>query len=265
MISFDAPPDFFLPLHAAGRHAAEAGDADRAGTQAGVLDRVISSYTPTIRALEHARQRSASHRGGSPAALIVAMPETPAADRLPGATREAADVARLVRGSLVLAGPEATSDTVRSAIAEYQVAHFACHGLSDPLDPGSSRLLLYDHAAKPLTVAALSTLRLRNAGLAFLSACSTARSSERLADEVVHITAAFQLAGYSRVIGTLWLIRDSVAAAMCGEVYSLLTSGGTGPVRLDESADAVHTATRRLRERFPRSPSAWAAFVHFGA
>ncbi|NED00616.1 CHAT domain-containing protein, partial [Streptomyces sp. SID6648] len=65
-----------LPLHAAGHHTDPADDARRRT----VLDRVVSSYTPTVRALRHARRTSggrvlppdASVRG-----LIVAMPTTP--------------------------------------------------------------------------------------------------------------------------------------------------------------------------------------------
>jgi tetratricopeptide (TPR) repeat protein len=248
----------FMPLHAAGCHPGENG-----GT--GTLDRVVSSYTPTIRALEQARQRGGRRGGGSPAALIVAMPTTPGAQPLPGAAAEAKHVAALIGDCLVLAGPAATSDTVLAAITRYQIVHFACHGVSDSLDPGSSMLLFHDHASRPLTVAAVSRLRPRNAALAFLSACSTTRASQRLADEAVHITAAFQLAGYSRVIGTLWPVRDPAATRMCKEVYGRLTAGGTSPARLDESAAAVHAATRRLRDLFPGSPSTWATFIHAGA
>jgi CHAT domain-containing protein len=194
----------FLPLHAAGRHMKQVSETGHEGARITVLDQVISSYTPTIRSLEHARRRSPGRRNGSPTALIVAMPETHFAPPLPGVTAEAEYVARLFRDSLVLAGSEATSQAVQAALAKYEIAHFACHGVSDSVDPGSSKLLLYDYASQPLTVAAISVLRLQNAAMAFLSACSTAISNEKLADEAVHITAAFQLAGYSKVIGTLW-------------------------------------------------------------
>ena len=47
----------FLPVHAAGHHRTRADAAP-----ATVIDRVISSYTPTIRALTHARRARPGHR-----------------------------------------------------------------------------------------------------------------------------------------------------------------------------------------------------------
>jgi hypothetical protein len=86
-----------LPLHAAGYHnPARQGDA--------VIDRVISSYTPTIHALRHARQQAATaSTKPSPdmlRSLIVAMPTTPDLPQpapLPFALREADVLASQVR------------------------------------------------------------------------------------------------------------------------------------------------------------------------
>ncbi|MFF0728442.1 CHAT domain-containing protein [Streptomyces sp. NPDC004134] len=72
-----------LPLHAAGHHGDESGDPGRRT----VLDRVVSSYTPTVRALRHARERTRRDgpaSGGTGAPLVVAMPTTPG---LPGGGR----------------------------------------------------------------------------------------------------------------------------------------------------------------------------------
>jgi hypothetical protein len=80
--------------------------------------------------------------------------------------------------------------------------HFACHGLWDWANPAASRLLLTDHDSAPLTVTALMRLHLADADLAYLSACSTTLTSQALADEAVHLTAAVHLAGYRQVIGT---------------------------------------------------------------
>ncbi|WP_170323081.1 CHAT domain-containing protein [Acrocarpospora macrocephala] len=244
----------FLPLHAAGHH-------DRVPLT--VLDRVVSSYTPTIRALRYARH-SASGESADASTLIVCMSSTPEAPDLPGARTEALRLARLLPGSLVLDGPEATYDAVTAALSEHAIVHLACHGVSDWDTPAASRLLLHDHRTLPLTVSAISLLRLNRARLAYLSACSTTASNQRLADEAVHITAAFQLAGYPHVIGTLWPINDRIAAQVAADVYDRLTDHGTTTPDTGQSALALHLATRRLRDTASASPGLWAAHIHSG-
>jgi CHAT domain-containing protein len=138
-----------LPWHAAGHHEDAAAGVPAPRT---VMDRVVSSYTTTIRTLAYARQTPAA-AGASPA-LVVSMPVTPGAMDLPSVPAEAARVTALLRtaGATVLSGPLATHDSVLGALPGHHVAHFACHGVSDLADPGASRLLLHDHATHPLTV-----------------------------------------------------------------------------------------------------------------
>lgn len=62
---------------------------------------------------------------------------------------------------------------VLALLPSCQIAHFACHGRSDPADPSRSLLLLHDHESDPLTVASLVPVKLDQAQLAYLSACRT--------------------------------------------------------------------------------------------
>jgi hypothetical protein len=249
----------FLPIHAAGHHH-DAGPDPRT-----VLDRVVSSYTATIRALAYSRQRSPRAGPAPNTSLIVAMPDTPGAGPLPGVRKEIEQLARLLPDARLLHGPDATYDSVIKALPGHRIAHFACHGLSDPTTPAASRLLLHDHQDKPLTVEAISRIHLAGAGLAYLSACSTSVTSPELADEAVNITSAFQLAGYRNVIGTLWPADDQAAVRIATEIYSDLTSDGTRAADTNATATALHRATRTLREDFPEFPSRWAAYIHTGA
>ncbi|GAA0842975.1 CHAT domain-containing protein [Streptosporangium amethystogenes subsp. fukuiense] len=263
----------FLPLHAAGHHGAappDTGEDDLHDTPPTVMDRVVSSYTTTLRALRYARQ---AHRdspgpdaGRGKGALIVAMPETPGAlvSALPGARSEAQRLTELLPGSLLLTGPAADHDGVLAALPRHRIVHLACHGLSDANNPAAGRLLLYDHETRPLTVTALARLHLARADLAYLSACGTTETSQRLADQAVHITAAFQLVGYKHVIGTLWSINDRVAVTVADEVYTHLTDGGTTEPRSERAAHALHHAIRRLRDDYPASPTLWASHIHVG-
>ncbi|MFJ9250151.1 CHAT domain-containing protein [Streptomyces sp. NPDC101776] len=238
-----------FPLHASGRHD---------GSGEAVLDRVISSFTPTIGALRYARRRPLTNLPGT--ALIVAMPTTPGVSgKLTFVPAEAAIVARSLPGSV--APPAPTAAEVLDLLPHHAVAHFACHGVSDPADPSHSRLLLHDHATRPLTVASLASVRLDRAQLAYLSACETARSADAaLADESIHLASAFQLAGYPHVVGTLWPVDDRTATRTADLFYAAYAR--LGP---PHAAAALHEAVRTLRTDLRPAPSLWAAHLHAGA
>ncbi|MEW2117789.1 CHAT domain-containing protein [Streptomyces sp. NPDC005474] len=242
-----------LPLHAAGYHA----DGPTSGRT--VLDRVISSYTPSIGTLRHLRSRTTTVPS-SPKVLAVAMPVTPGQATLP-ATRHEMDTIRRHFGAraTVLDDGRARRGQVRELLPSHSWAHFACHGVSDMAHPSAGRLLLGDD--EQLTVMDVWQLRMDTAEFAFLSACETARSSARLPDEAIHITTAFQLAGFRQVVGTLWPLGDRIARRAVDIVYASLSAR---PGSRPDGARAVYEATRALRTRYADSPSSWAALVHAG-
>ncbi|OIJ66466.1 CHAT domain-containing tetratricopeptide repeat protein [Streptomyces mangrovisoli] len=261
-----------LPLHAAGFHTDPEGPRRRT-----VLDRVISSYTPTIRALRHARGQRPRPDGQS---LIVSMPTTPGHSPLRYAQEEARRVERLLPCPVQLtepapapdgASPSASADTptttaVLTRLPHCAIAHFACHGASNHTDPSQSRLLLHDHAATPLTVSVLAQTPLAHAQLAYLSACSTADpGSPELLDEAIHLTSAFQLAGFPHVVGTLWPIDDRLAAEIAESFYTHLARDPSGELDPAGAATALHHTIRGMRDRYPATPSLWAAHLHAGA
>jgi hypothetical protein len=269
-----------LPLHA----AAPADDG-----LPGALDHVVSSYTPTLRALHHAREllghtrerasharerlrhtrgRATRERAGQPPGgglLVVAVGEADGVPPLPGAYEEAQHIARLHPGATVLSGSSATRDTVVPALARHAYAHFACHAQGDAQQPSRSRLVLHDHATSPLTVRELAGLRLTGVRLAFLSSCDTLRTSSELADEAVHIVSAFHMAGFPHVVGALWRLDDVVASRTAASVHEALRTGsGSGTLDVDHTAQALHAAVRGLRDDYPDTPSLWACPVHAG-
>ena len=241
-----------LPLHAAAL-------AD--GTP-GALDRVVSSYTPTLRALHHARQRAA--RPASGRTLVVTVAEAAGLAPLPAARKEAEHLARLLPDATVLDGAAATHSAVLSALPQHAYAHFACHAQGDLQRPSGNRLVLHDHVARPLTVRDLARLRLPAVRLAYLSACDTLRTSPELADEAVHIVSAFQMAGFPHVIGSLWQVDDAIGARVAHEVYEALHTGRRGALDVDRTAEALHSTVRALRDDYPVTPSLWACQVHAG-
>jgi hypothetical protein len=241
------------PLHAAGYH-----DPDDPPGQA-VLDRVVSSSTPTIRALRHARRpaRPVSHR-----ALAVACERRPGyvtgLPDLPGAVHEAGIVGVFAADSAILAGAQATVRTVTDRLSGYSCAHFACHGGTTP--DGEAALFLTDG---PLTTTRISRLDLGDAHLAVLSACHTAMPDAAVPDEAGHLAAALQIAGFRQVVSTLWAIGEETAAAVAISFYAFLATPG-GTLDPADAAAALHAAVGQLRTESPYEPSKWAQFVHFG-
>jgi CHAT domain-containing protein len=250
----------FLPVHAAGHHETRFEAAP-----ATLIDRLIPSYTPTIRALAYARRiRPTRSRYDEAAGLdgvrvvAVAMPYTDNASDLLGAKAEVALLQQRVPDRItVLTGAQATRQAVLSALPGAQWAHFACHGAVGLASPSGSHLLLADHQTQPLTVMDVARLKLDDAELAFLSACSTAQPGARLTDEAIHLASAFQLAGYRHVVATLWPISDQHAVDIADEIYTTL-------IATDDVAAAVHAATRQMRDLWPRTPSVWASHIHSG-
>jgi CHAT domain/Tetratricopeptide repeat len=261
-----------LPIHAAGYHAEPNRNGQAPRT---ILDRAISSYIPTIRALKYSRLR------GRPAtapdrSLVVAMPNTLGGSSLPGAAAEAAQVLPFLPNPTLLIEAAATGepspanvglptrDNVLHELAQSAIVHLACHGISDPLDPSDSQLLLHDHATAPFSVASLAALDHNHLQLVYLSACRTAFSDPpELMGESIHMTSAFQLAGSRHVIGTLWEINDRIAVEIASGFYRNLNNG-TSTLDTSQSSLALHQAVLDIRARYPQRPSAWSAYIHVG-
>lgn len=241
-----------LPLHAAGHHRAD-GDTPRRT----VLDRAVSSYTPTLRALADA-QIPAGPEAADARLLVVAMPDTPGQTSLPNVARERDRLARLFAGRhTLLEGPTATWGTVSSQLPLHRWAHFSCHGSQNLTDPSRGGLHLHDRI---LTIADIGASRCRGE-FAFLSACKTATGGAALADEAITLAAALHYTGYQHVIGALWSIGDATAAEVASTVYANLTS--TGSFKPGRTAYALNAAVRKLRDSGKRL-SEWTPFTHTG-
>ncbi|MGW0923105.1 CHAT domain-containing protein [Streptomyces sp. NPDC002755] len=268
----------FLPWHASGHHH---GVMERASAPNTVMDRAVSSWTPTIRALAHARRllrttgpvstsspgTVAPGRGSGKGILIVEMPYPTGTTRpLRHVRTETAHIAGLLPDTTRLEPPHNTPEAVLGALPAHPTVHFACHAVSEWGAPGRSGLLLSnDDGTARLTVDAISSRNIADAELAYLSACSTTLTNQRLADESVHITAAFMLCGYRHVIGTLWPVDDATAGEIAIDFYTHLKERDSKRLPTKDSAYALHLSLHRARAKRPWAPSFWAAHLHTGA
>jgi tetratricopeptide (TPR) repeat protein len=245
-----------LPIHAAGHHPRH-----RSGTRSidTVLDRVISSYTPTLTALIRARQPLPPVMVRQ---LTVGMPITPGLPPLRAVPAELAVLAQhFIPGQdhRQLVGPQATRDTVGAAIATHSWVHLACHAGQQQADPDRSGFALWDAT---LTITDLAAQPTQHRDLAFLSACQTATGSTRHLDEAIHLAAAMQFLGYRYVIATMWTIADSPAPGVAENVYAILTRGRRPDA--SHAAEALHHAIHALRNTDPTNPLLWAPYINLG-
>ncbi len=168
-------------------------------------------------------------------------------------------MADTLRGVRVVEGPDATVARVLAELSSAATVHFACHGFSDAEDPSRSHLELADGRLGVLDVA---RGHLPHAQLAVLLACHTTRT-DRLPDEAIHLTSAFQTAGYPQVVGALWEATDLAAVGLTKHLYPALRTYGGG-LDVTHTARAVHGIVRALRERHADRPRMWAPYVHTG-
>jgi CHAT domain-containing protein len=92
-------------------------------------------------------------------------------------------------------------DGILSFLPEVSFAHFACHGSQNLSKPLESGLHLSDGELK---IAQIMRRPLPHALLAYLSACETAKGTEALPDEALHIAATMLYAGFRGVVGSMW-------------------------------------------------------------
>lgn len=240
-----------LPLHGAGYHQALDGRA--------VLDRVVSSYTPTLRALAEARKPRPAAPEDARRLLFVGVPEVP--DQLQMTEDVAREQAFLERrfpaGVTLLSGGDATVAAVQAQMPRHRWIHLSCHGYQDLRDPSAAGLELSDGT---LTITRLSAAQY-SGEFAFLSACRTAAGGVDLPDEAITLAAALNYTGYRHVVATLWSVGPAVAADVTTAVYTeMISDSGFEPGR---SAVALHHAVRALRES-GRPLDEWLPFTHTG-
>lgn len=263
-----------LPFHAAGLHLE--------GSDEIAYNKIVSSYTASIKALSYARlqaTRAKQKRTPDNGMVIATMPtspkrrpDLPEPDPLPGSLVETDEILKVAQACIrttVLSYPSA--EQVLQALEQSSFAHFACHGISNKTDPSRSGLILQKTTPERvpeqdfLSVFRISQLRLKYAQIAYLSACSTAENKPtELSDEVIHVVSGFQVAGFPHVVGCLWQAGDSECAAVAREFYSSIFRNTQSALQNGDVALALQEAVMRLRATELSMPRLWAQFVHFG-
>jgi CHAT domain-containing protein len=146
-------------------------------------------------------------------------------------------------------------------LSDFQIIHFATHGVIDAERPTLSGLALsmVDSGGRPqegfLHLHDIYNLRL-NADLVVLSGCRTALGKEVRGEGLIGLTRGFQYAGASRVVASLWRVEDLATASLMVRFYRGLWIEKLPPAAALRAAQLWVSQQRRWRD-----PYFWAAFV----
>ena len=226
------------PIHAAGCYT----DTKSCDT---VLDRVISSYSSSIKALIHTQSSTPSSSHKPESMVLVDMAQTPDYGPLQFVTQEIELLVNLGPSmQLQVKQPPSNQKEVLADIGgNCKIFHFAGHGYTDPSDPSKSALILSDGR---LTVESIFYTNLQQQPfLAYLSACGTGQIKHNgLVDEGIHLIGAHQLAGFRHVIGTLWEVNDESCVDIAKRTYDWMQRENLSDRSVSEG---LHHACRKLR------------------
>nr|RBQ96693.1 hypothetical protein FVER53263_13434 [Fusarium verticillioides] len=262
------------PIHAAGDHRR----AVETGERCTVLDRCVPSYTNTLRGLSFVRDREkeiTQHVRGQKA-MLVKMETTDHLAPLQYASSEIDAINTILSrgGYKAVIYDHPVRKEALTGLLNSQIAHFACHGEVDTLNPARSGLLLRDWYTQDTSgnitrgnildvQSMMSAPKKLNCSLIYVSACETAITGDpMLPEESIHLAAGFQMAGVPCVVASLWKAEDETCGLVSKVFYADLTKGGTG-VTGDRSARALRLAVLEQRQAGV-DPRFWATWVHYG-
>ncbi|RPA96115.1 hypothetical protein L873DRAFT_1791748 [Choiromyces venosus 120613-1] len=261
------------PFHAAGDHSPR--------STRNTLSRATSTYIPTIKALSYARQKKLHlfdecgaslplERFRNASLLLVPMPETPGATNPPGVHREIQYIDDSTTKSAiritVLGNP--TPAEVFKQVQHHDIVHFTCHAVSDFNHSNSHLVLLTPDRtdADKLMARDIPSLNTPGAQLAYLSSCySAGNPSTILADEVIHLANALQLAGFSHTLASLWKPEDQASSEVARDFYHLLFQDQGNVDDHYRVSATFHKTVKKLQDKMPANYLRWAAFAHTGA
>jgi CHAT domain-containing protein/tetratricopeptide (TPR) repeat protein len=182
---------------------------------------------------------------------------------LPSAADEARSVAAIMgqEVSTVLLDGAATEDAFkRQTLTDYDVLHFAVHGIPSVKFPARAALLLQPGGVDDGVLQARETLLLRfNATLVTLSACDTGSGSPHGQDGPASLVRPFLGSGARAVVANLWAADDTFSLAMMRAFYRGLAAGA-------DIGEALRDAKLQMLKSFgtQASPRLWSGLLAYG-
>jgi CHAT domain-containing protein/tetratricopeptide (TPR) repeat protein len=188
---------------------------------------------------------------------------------LPGTLAEVVSIGKGIPGSVVLTGADASEKMVKQlsrdgTLRQYQVLHFATHGVLVPAVPELAAIVLSEAGSTTanedgfLTMEEIAKLGVQ-ADFVDLSACETGLGRIYAGEGVVGLTQAFLVAGANGLSVSLWQVADDSTRELMVGMYRLVKERGLSYAR-------AMTEMKRafIRTGAYRAPFYWAPFVYYG-
>lgn len=181
---------------------------------------------------------------------------------LPNAEVEVNDIKKMFPSSIILVGEKATKDELITQSENFNILHFATHGILDYNNFDSSYLVLAPNKNKSdnghFTLNDISELnKIDEYLLVTLSACETAVKNDLVEGYPQTTASAFLKAGVESVIASLWQVDDKATSILMKKFYENLSTMN--------KVEALHKAQVDL-SKMPgfNHPFYWAPFAYYG-
>ncbi|KAG1758691.1 CHAT domain-containing protein, partial [Suillus occidentalis] len=248
-----------IPLHAANPFLIKADHSKEPCLE----DLYVCSYTPTLSALVRSRQTMKKRVTPSFVTIGQGQPGAGKGKALSAVDSELELVHKLVPATAshtTISGNAATRAGALKALETNTWVHLACHGKQDPAQPYHSHFVMRD---EHVTLLDIMERNIPRAEFAFLSACHTAVGDKETPDEVIHLAAGLQFAGFKSVVGTLWEVDDAVAKHVVEAFYKyMFHPKEEGVMDCTKAAWALNCATHSVKTKVPLEQRM--VFVHIG-
>jgi CHAT domain-containing protein/tetratricopeptide (TPR) repeat protein len=191
--------------------------------------------------------------------LVTAVPDAgPQYQPLPQATREVATAIDASQAPQAAISSAVTVQQLKDTLRRTGMWHAACHGISQPKEPGASGLALA--GGEVLVLREIAALDARGLRLAVLASCWSADNYQYPGRIVVSLPQALQLAGVETIVGSLWRVLDELGPAFIAAFYEALRAG----VARDQALRQAMLSVRKDQSGNQRPLADWAGFVLFG-
>ncbi len=182
---------------------------------------------------------------------------------LPYSKREIKEISKFFKKGYkdVYLGEVASEDLIKKiSLENYQIIHFACHGLHDEVFPFRSGLVLSLERNKKedgfLLVREIYDLKLA-ADLIVLSACETGKGELENTEGVLGLPRIFFYCGANSVVSSLWEVNDKSTSLFMSHFYKQLSLG-------ESKSQALRIAKIKMLKTKYCHPFYWASFVLYG-